>query len=78
VERTEEIIRLVWEVEKQIDTVIALGIGARCENDGQERVVAPILQKLGLRFGAGENQHRDRKGDERRRGACGCNGSSER
>jgi ferredoxin len=47
VERTEEIIRLVWEVEKQIDTVVALGIGARCESDGQERVVAPILQKLG-------------------------------
>ena len=47
VERTEEIIRLVWEVEKQIDTVVSLGIGARCENDGQERVVAPILQKLG-------------------------------
>ena len=47
VERTEEIIRLVWEVEKQIDTVVALGIGARCESDGQERVVAPILEKLG-------------------------------
>jgi len=47
VERTEEIIRLVWEVEKQIDTVVSLGIGTRCETDGQERVVAPILQKLG-------------------------------
>ncbi len=47
VERTEEIIRLVWEVEKQIDTVVSLGIGARCETDGQERLVAPILEKLG-------------------------------
>ena len=47
VERTEEIIRLVWEMEKQIDTVIALGVGTRCEIDGQEFVVAPILQKLG-------------------------------
>ena len=50
VERTEEIIRLVWEVEKQIDTVVSLGIGARCETDGQERVVAPILQKLGYKL----------------------------
>src|SRR5260221_3285020 len=47
VERTEEIIRLVWEVEKQIDTVVALGIGTRCGIDGHELVVAPILQKLG-------------------------------
>ena len=31
VERTEEIIRLVWDVEKQIDTVVALGVGARCD-----------------------------------------------
>ncbi len=28
VERAEEIIRLVWKVEKQIDTVVALGVGA--------------------------------------------------
>src|SRR5579863_9703975 len=31
VERTEEVIRLVWEIEKQIDTVVALGVGARCD-----------------------------------------------
>jgi ferredoxin len=47
VERTEEIIRLVWEVEKEIDTVVALGIGARCDSDGEENVVAPILERLG-------------------------------
>jgi hypothetical protein len=47
VERAEEIIRLVWDVEKQIDTVVALGVGARCDDDGEENVVAPILEKLG-------------------------------
>ena len=46
-ERTEEIIRLVWEVEKQIDTVVALGIGTRCDSDGEENVVSPILERLG-------------------------------
>jgi hypothetical protein len=47
VERAEAIIRLVWQVEKQIDTVVALGVGARCDEDGEENVVAPILEKLG-------------------------------
>jgi len=47
VARAEEIIRLVWEVEKQIDTVVALGVGARCDKDGDENVVAPLLEKLG-------------------------------
>ena len=47
VERAEEIIRLVWDVEKQIDTVVALGVGARCDAEGEENVVAPILEKLG-------------------------------
>jgi ferredoxin len=46
-ERVEEIIRLVWEVEKQIETVVAIGVGVRCDQDGEENVVAPILEKLG-------------------------------
>ena len=47
VERTEEIIRLVWDVEKQVDTVVALGVGTRCDVDGEDHVVAPILERLG-------------------------------
>ncbi|HYP15033.1 MAG TPA: 4Fe-4S binding protein [Bryobacteraceae bacterium] len=47
VERTEEIIRLVWEVEKQVDTVVALGVGTRCDEKGEDNVVAPILRRLG-------------------------------
>ena len=47
VERTEEVIRLVRDLEKQIDTVVALGVGTRCDPDGEERVVAPILERLG-------------------------------
>jgi ferredoxin len=49
-ERAEEIIRLVWEVEKRIETVIALGVGVRCDQDGEENVVAPILEKLGYKL----------------------------
>ena len=50
VERTEEVIRLVQEVEKQIGTVVVMGVGARCDAAGEETVVAPILEKLGYRL----------------------------
>ena len=50
VERTEEIIRLVREVEKQVDTVVALGVGTRCDENGEEHVVAPILERLGYKL----------------------------
>jgi ferredoxin len=50
VERAEEIIRLVWDVEKQVETVVALGVGVRCDRDGEENVVAPILEKLGYKL----------------------------
>ena len=49
VARTEEIIRLVWEMEKQLDTVIALGVATRCGEHGEEVVVAPILERLGYK-----------------------------
>ena len=47
VSRTEEIVRLVWEVEKQIDTVVAIGVGTRCDAEGEDTVVGPILARLG-------------------------------
>jgi hypothetical protein len=50
VERTEQIIQLVREVEKQIDTVVAIGVGARCDETGEENVVAPILERLGYKL----------------------------
>jgi len=50
VERTEEIVRLVQQVEKRLDTVVSLGVATRCEPDGDERIVAPILQRLGYRL----------------------------
>ncbi len=49
-ERAEEIVRLVWDVEKQISTVVALGVGVRCDSDGEENVVAPMLEKLGYKL----------------------------
>jgi ferredoxin len=50
VERTEEVIRLVWKIEKEVDTVIAIGVGARCDETGEDHVVAPILERLGYKL----------------------------
>jgi ferredoxin len=50
VERTEEIVRLIHGVEKRLDTVVALGVATRCDADGEERVVAPILERLGYKL----------------------------
>jgi hypothetical protein len=50
IDRTEEIIRLVKEVEGQVDTVIAIGVGARCDEEGEENEVAPILERLGYKL----------------------------
>ena len=50
VDRTEEIVRLVWEVEKELDTVVALGVGTRCGPDGEDHVLAPILERLGYKL----------------------------
>ncbi|MBM3784467.1 MAG: 4Fe-4S dicluster domain-containing protein [Acidobacteria bacterium] len=47
VDRVEEIIRIVKEVEKEIDTVVVLGVGVRCDAKGEDHIVAPILEKLG-------------------------------
>jgi ferredoxin len=50
VERTEEIIQLVREVEKHVDTVVALGVGTRCDENGEDNLVAPILERLGYKL----------------------------
>ena len=47
IDKTEEIIRLVKEVEREIDTVVVLGVGVRCDANGDENIVAPILERLG-------------------------------
>src|SRR5882724_11175722 len=50
VDRTEEIVLLVREVEKQLDTVVSIGVGTRCDENGEENVVAPILERLGYKL----------------------------
>src|ERR1700726_1200798 len=50
VDQTQQIIELVREVEKDVDTVIALGVGTRCDENGEERLVAPLLESMGYKL----------------------------
>ena len=47
VARVEDVVRMVHDVEKQVDTVVVLGVGVRCDEHGDDNVVLPILEKLG-------------------------------
>ena len=47
VARTEEILKLVWQVEERLDTVVTIGVGVRCDEHGADPHVAPILERLG-------------------------------
>lgn len=46
--RAQEIIQTVRAVEKQVRTVVVMGAGVRCEEDGAEHEAAPLLEQLGF------------------------------
>ena len=46
VERTEEIIRLVWDVEKELDTVVALGVVSLLPGIGQAVNAAALAKDV--------------------------------
>lgn len=48
--RTEEVVHIVQSVEKSLDTIVVMGVGVRCDENGEDNVVAPILEQLGYRL----------------------------
>ena len=50
VDRAEQILQVVRDVERRLDTVVAIGAGARCDQDGEEEAIRPILERLGYRL----------------------------
>ncbi len=48
IEDVEEILKIIHDVNKHIDTVTAIGISTRCSEDGEDKVLAPLLEELGL------------------------------
>ena len=41
------VLNIVRDVEKRIDTTVILGVAVRCDEDGDDKLVAPILEDLG-------------------------------
>ena len=46
-EDVEAVLRIVEEVNEDIDTVTAVGISTRCDEDGEDKLLAPLLEDLG-------------------------------
>jgi hypothetical protein len=44
------VLETVRKVNLEIDTVTAVGISTRCDEDGEDRLLAPILDELGFRY----------------------------
>jgi hypothetical protein len=46
----ERVLDTVQKVSKRIDTVIAVGVSTRCDETGEDKLLAPLLQELGYTF----------------------------
>lgn len=43
------VLKIVRDVEKRINTTVILGVAVRCDENGDDKLVAPILEDLGYR-----------------------------
>lgn len=49
-ERVEEVCRTVHAVNAQIDTVTAVGVSTRCDEQGEDQSLSPLLEELGFEY----------------------------
>jgi hypothetical protein len=50
IDEVEKVLNIVQEVNHQIDTVIAIGISTRCDEKGEDNILAPLLNDLGYAY----------------------------
>ncbi len=50
IKEVESVLRLVNEVNQRIDTVTAVGISTRCDANGEDNILAPLLDELGYKY----------------------------
>jgi hypothetical protein len=50
IETVPKVLDTITEVSKQIDTVLAIGCSTRCDENGEDKVLAPLLEDLGFTF----------------------------
>lgn len=48
IQEVESMLDAVWDVATRIDTVVSVGVSTRCGENGQDRILAPILKGRGL------------------------------
>jgi ferredoxin len=46
IDEVEKVLKIVHKVNQQIDTVIAIGISTRCDENGDDKLLAPLLNDL--------------------------------
>jgi hypothetical protein len=50
IHEVENVLETVYAINRQIDTVIAVGISTRCGEDGEENMLAPLLEDIGASY----------------------------
>lgn len=50
IQTVEEVLQIVSDVNKRIDTVTAVGVSTRCNEEGEDNTLAPLLEDLGYSF----------------------------
>ena len=48
ISNVEQVLKTVIDVNELIDTVTAVGISTRCDNEGEDSILAPLLEEIGL------------------------------
>ena len=68
-EQVEAVLDTVDDVNERIDTVMAVGISTRCDEQGEDKTLAPLLEELGFDYeraktnmGLGANYQRSTQG----------------
>jgi len=50
IDEVEAVLKVVHDVNQRIDTVTAVGISTRCDQNGEDQLLAPLLEELGYSY----------------------------
>ncbi len=50
IDQVPRVLDIVMRVSRQIDTVVAVGVSTRCDEEGEDKLLAPLLREYGYTF----------------------------
>jgi hypothetical protein len=50
IDRVESVLQTVERVNQRIDTVVSVGVSTRCDENGEDTSLSPVLEELGFRY----------------------------